>query len=40
MKIPLRPVVIVAGLVATWQVLVIVTGAPPYILPGPSEVAV
>ena len=39
MKIPLRPVVIVAGLVATWQMLVIVTGAPPYILPGPGEVA-
>jgi putative hydroxymethylpyrimidine transport system permease protein len=39
MKIPVRPVVIVAGLVAAWQVLVVVTGAPPYILPGPGEVA-
>lgn len=39
MKIPLRPVVILAGLVAVWQLLVVVTGAPPYILPGPSRVA-
>jgi len=39
MKIPLRPLVIVAGLVAAWQLLVVVTGAPPYILPGPGKVA-
>jgi len=39
MKIPLRPVVIVAGLVAAWQLLVVVTGAPPYILPSPGKVA-
>jgi putative hydroxymethylpyrimidine transport system permease protein len=39
-KIPLRPIVVLAGLVAAWQVLVVVTGAPPYILPGPGKVAV
>jgi putative hydroxymethylpyrimidine transport system permease protein len=39
MKIPLRPVIIVAGLVVAWQLLVVVTGAPPYILPGPGKVA-
>jgi putative hydroxymethylpyrimidine transport system permease protein len=39
MKIPLRPLVIVAGLVAAWQLLIVVTGAPPYILPGPGKVA-
>jgi putative hydroxymethylpyrimidine transport system permease protein len=38
-KIPLRPIVVLAGLVAAWQVLVVVTGAPPYILPGPGKVA-
>jgi putative hydroxymethylpyrimidine transport system permease protein len=39
MKVPLRPVVILAGLVAAWQLLAVVTGAPPYILPGPGRVA-
>jgi len=39
-KLPLRPVIILAGLVAAWQLLVVVTGAPPYILPGPGKVAV
>jgi putative hydroxymethylpyrimidine transport system permease protein len=29
----------VAGLVAAWQMLVVATGAPPYILPGPGKVA-
>ncbi len=39
MKIPLRPIVVLASLVAAWQMLVVVTGAPPYILPGPGKVA-
>jgi putative hydroxymethylpyrimidine transport system permease protein len=38
-KIPLRPIVVLAGLVAVWQILVVATGAPPYILPGPGKVA-
>jgi putative hydroxymethylpyrimidine transport system permease protein len=38
-RVPLRPVVVVAGLVAAWQMLVVATGAPPYILPGPGKVA-
>ncbi|MDX1711524.1 MAG: ABC transporter permease [Rhodovibrionaceae bacterium] len=34
-----RPVVILAGLLAIWQAIVWLTGAPDYILPGPAEVA-
>ncbi len=34
-----RIVLLVAGLIAAWWVLVRVTGAPPYILPGPMDVA-
>ena len=34
----LRPLVIGAGLVAVWQAIVMITGAPPYILPGPVQV--
>jgi putative hydroxymethylpyrimidine transport system permease protein len=30
--------VLVAGLILTWQMTVIITGAPPYILPGPFRV--
>ncbi len=39
MKI-MRPLLIVAGLLAAWQALVILSGAPPYILPGPGAVIV
>ena len=35
----LRPVILMAGLLALWQALVILTGVPPYILPGPGPVA-
>lgn len=35
----LRPLILTAGLVVLWQLLVIFTGAPPYILPGPLPVA-
>ncbi|MEZ5848138.1 MAG: ABC transporter permease [Geminicoccaceae bacterium] len=35
----IRPCLTVAGLLAAWQVVVVVSGAPPYILPGPSPVA-
>ncbi len=35
----LRPVIIFLGLIAAWQVLVLATGAPHYILPGPLRVA-
>lgn len=35
----LRPMILLAGLVALWQALVILTGVPPYILPGPGPVA-
>ncbi len=35
----LRPFLFVAGLLALWQILVIVTEVPPYILPGPWPVA-
>lgn len=33
-----RPIIILIGLVAIWQAIVILTGAPPYILPGPESV--
>lgn len=36
----LRPFVITAGLLLFWQGLVLVTGVPPYILPGPWRVGV
>ncbi len=35
----LRPLVILAGLLILWQGVVMVTGAPPYILPGPAAAA-
>jgi putative hydroxymethylpyrimidine transport system permease protein len=35
----LRPLFIAAGLLAVWQAIVWVSGAPPYILPGPVAVA-
>lgn len=34
----LRPLIILIGLIALWQVIVGLTGAPPYILPGPMAV--
>ena len=34
----IRPIVILLGLVIIWQVIVIVTGVPAYILPGPISV--
>jgi len=35
----LRPLVLATGLLSLWQLLVVLTGAPPYILPGPVPVA-
>ncbi|HSR71534.1 MAG TPA: ABC transporter permease [Kiloniellales bacterium] len=35
----LRPLVIFAGLIAVWQLVVSATGVAPFILPGPSRVA-
>jgi putative hydroxymethylpyrimidine transport system permease protein len=35
----LRPLILTAGLLVLWQLLVLFTGAPPYILPGPLPVA-
>jgi len=35
----LRPLILAAGLVLLWQLLVSLTGVPPYILPGPAPVA-
>jgi putative hydroxymethylpyrimidine transport system permease protein len=35
-----RPAVIFVGLLAVWQAVVLATGAPPFILPGPIPVAV
>jgi putative hydroxymethylpyrimidine transport system permease protein len=34
-----RPGIIAAGLIVLWQLIVLLTGAPPYILPGPLPVA-
>ena len=34
----LRPLLVLAGLVALWQLVVVVSGTPPYILPGPARV--
>ena len=33
-----RPLIIFAGLIGFWQVIVITTAVPPYILPGPATV--
>lgn len=33
-----RPLIIAAGLLALWEGIVRLTGAPPYILPGPGQV--
>ena len=35
----LRPLVIFLGLIAVWQIVVLATEAPHYILPGPARVA-
>ena len=35
----IRPLIVLAGLLALWQAIVSFTGAPPYILPGPALVA-
>ncbi len=35
----LRPLIVTAGLLAAWQLLVAVTGVPRYILPGPLRIA-
>jgi len=35
----IRSIVILLGLVLIWQAIVLVTGVPPYILPGPIRVA-
>ena len=35
----LRPLVIFLGLIGAWQIVVLATGAPHYILPGPARVA-
>ena len=35
----LRPLVIFLGLIGAWQAVVLATGAPHYILPGPARVA-
>ena len=34
----LRPLILTAGFLLLWQLLVTLTGAPPYILPGPLPV--
>ena len=34
----LRPFILLAGLVALWQLLVSLSGVPPYLLPGPDRV--
>lgn len=34
-----RPLVILAGLLAAWQAVVVLTGVPPFILPPPGDVA-
>jgi len=35
----LRPFIVLAGLIAIWQIVVWATGAPPFILPAPMQVA-
>src|SRR5665647_288546 len=39
MKAALRLCLLTAGLLTLWQLLVLLTGAPTYILPGPGPVA-
>ena len=39
MNHPLRLLILAAGLIALWQLIVLATAAPPYILPGPWPVA-
>ena len=34
----LRPIAVCLGLLAAWQLLVLATGVPPYILPAPLAV--
>jgi putative hydroxymethylpyrimidine transport system permease protein len=34
----IRPLTILAGLLLAWQALVLITGAPPFMLPGPAQV--
>jgi len=34
----IRPAIIFAGLIALWQIIVWISGAPDYILPGPAKV--
>ncbi len=36
---PLRPLIVLAGLIALWQLVVVATGAPPFMLPAPAAVA-
>ena len=36
----LRPLIIAAGLVLLWQIIVWLTGAPHFILPAPADVAI
>ncbi len=35
----LKSIVIITGLVTIWQIIVLITGAPPFIVPAPLEVA-
>ena len=35
----IRPIVIFLGLIAAWEVVVLATGEPHYILPGPARFA-
>ena len=39
MRRALRPLIVAAGLIIGWQGIVLATGVPPYILPGPLGVA-
>jgi putative hydroxymethylpyrimidine transport system permease protein len=34
----LRPLIILIGLLGLWQAVVMITGAPPYILPQPYDI--
>lgn len=38
MKIPIRPIILLAGLIGFWQLIVVLTSVPEYILPGPLPV--
>ena len=35
----IRPLIVFAGLIGVWQIVVLATSVPPYILPGPGTVA-